>query len=132
MTAAPVTLAATLVWISEAERLPRIGQHVLVAIPRQMGDFWDLSVRCILARHEDVIPRPVCAGDEWPVDYYWGLPTARGENCLVTGNGYWASLESIPLPLGAAHDAERGFTFVRQIGDVFVPMRRTGARPVTT
>lgn len=109
-------------WISEQDKLPIVGQTVLLATPRQMGGFWDIETACILIRFEGVTPMPVPAGSErWPTEYYWGKP--RGQNTstsLVTGNGWWASLADIPLPPQAEHGAERGYEFVRQVGHVWI------------
>ncbi|MCW5711326.1 hypothetical protein [Shinella sp.] len=113
-------------WISEGEALPRIGQSVLLATPRQTGEFWDLRVARLLVRHEGVFPVPVVAGGDWPTDYYWDRSTSGArDTSLVTGNGWWASLKNIPLPPGAAHSGdERGYNYVRQVGEVFVPKRK--------
>jgi len=109
-------------WISESNRLPLVGQNVLLATPRQAGKFWDIQTAVLLARHEDVNPRPVQSGGKWPVDYYWGRSVH--DTCLVTGNGWWALLDRIPLPPKAAHDFSNGYHSVRQVGDVFVPRLR--------
>lgn len=112
-------------WIGECEALPKIGQSILLATPRQRGEFWDLWVARLLARHEDVFPMPVVAGGDWPTDYYWERNGGTRDTCLVTGNGWWASLTDIPLPPGATHSGdERGYHYIRQIGDVFVPKAR--------
>lgn len=113
-----------LTWISESIALPRIAQDVFLATPRQNGEFWDISIARLLARHEGVHPVPVAAGAEWPTDYYWNRSNNGRDVCLVTGNGWWASMTDIPLPPKAVHKATMGFDFIHQVGDVFVPQRR--------
>lgn len=110
-------------WISEENALPRIGQMVLLATPRQARELWDIETATLQARHEDVVARPVKRGSLWPTDYYWGYQ-GRGGNSLITGNGWWARLDAIPLPPRAEHASHNGYTFVRQIGDVFVQQGR--------
>ncbi len=100
-----------LTWISEGDRLPRIGQQVLLAKPRQCDDVWFIATVHLLARHEDVVARPVKPGDQWPLDYYWSR--GRGDNVLLTGEGWWASLAGLPLPPGAEHASLHGYDFVR-------------------
>jgi hypothetical protein len=109
-------------WISESEDLPAIGQRVLLATPRQSGEFWDIETAQLLARHEDVRPVPIRPGDRWPTDYYWGRHGR--DTSLITGNGWWARLDKIPLPPGAAHQIIRGYHCVVQLGEIFVPQRR--------
>src|ERR1700677_4775989 len=107
---------ADIEWISEADRLPRIGQDVLVlvATPCKMGDFWDIRVGSLLVRHEDVVPLPVKPGDQWPVDFHWSFDQ------LVTGNGWWASMTALPLPPNAKHETIRGYHCIVQVGEAFV------------
>jgi len=114
----------TIEWISEGTKLPRIGQTVLLLTPRQAGEFWDLHIACLLARHEGVTPRPVSAGGPWPTDYYWGNPKVAQDTRLITGNGWWASVAGIPLPPQALHAHEAGFDFIRQVGIAFVPKKK--------
>lgn len=91
-------------WISEAEALPKIGQTVLFMAPRQFDTCWDISTARLLVRHEDVHPVPVKPGTRWPVEYSWCRGSGpRSDVCLVTGNGWWAALDDIPLPPGAEH-----------------------------
>lgn len=117
-----------LVWISESDHLPRVGQMVLFMHPRQAGEFWDIEVKCLLARHEDVMTRAVAAGGQWPTDFHWGNPRSREGTVLVTGNGWWAYMDAIPLPPGAEHRADRGWKNVYQTGDVFIPQSRETSR----
>lgn len=105
-------------WISEADDLPKIAQKVLLAVPRQFGEFWDLSVAQLLVRHEGVFPRPVAKGSRWPVDYYWSRDAK--DTILVTGNSWWALVNEIPLPPGAEHKTERGYHYIAQPEIVFV------------
>lgn len=112
----------TLEWISEGDNLPIIGNDVLVALPRPLGEFWDVRVGMLLARHEDVVPRPVRPGSQWSVDFYWDFGRAgRDIISLVTGNGWWASLAGLSLPPNARHENIRGYDCIVQVGDVFVP-----------
>ena len=111
-------------WISEGEALPKIGQKILLVHPCQSNEFWKIESAWLMARHEDVVPRPIKAGERWPTDYAW----QRGEGgfgsplcLLVTGNGWWASLEGIPLPPGAAHRMINGYHCVEQTHEVFIP-----------
>lgn len=90
-------------WISEGERLPPIAQKVLLLKPRQGGGWWDPCVAMILVRHEGVAPYPIRKGDRWPVDFFWAHGPGDRSHVLVTGNAFWASLESINLPPGAEH-----------------------------
>lgn len=100
-------------WISEEDRLPIIAQRVLLLTPRQGGGWWDPRIMMILVRHEGVIPSPVRKGSRWPVEYFWsdGRTTST---VLVTGNGYWASLESINLPPGAEHYTDKHSRAIKQ------------------
>lgn len=107
-----------LTWISETERLPPVAQKVLLAVPRQCGEFWDLNVAQILIRHEGVMPKPIAKGDRWPVDYYWSRD--KRDTILITGNAWWALTDKIPLPPGAEHMTERGFHYVAQPSPVFI------------
>ena len=113
-----------LLWISEAEALPRIAQHVLFAVPRQMGEFWDISVARLLARHEAVLPIPIKRGDRWASDYYWNRDHFGRDSCLVTGNGWWASMVDLPLPPGAEHEHIRGFDCITQPKDIWIGQRK--------
>jgi hypothetical protein len=108
-------------WISEAEKLPIIAQHVLLAVPRQVGEFWDLKMAQLLVAHEDVVPLPVAKGSRWPSQWYWD--SSRGGDryvTLVTGNAWWALLNEINLPPGAEHRSERGYYYIAQPLPVFV------------
>jgi hypothetical protein len=107
-------------WISEAEQLPKIAQEVLLAVPRQGGEFWDLKVAQLLVRHEDVAPHPVKTGSRWPVDWWWSWNRDGGASVLVTGNSWWALLDDIPLPPGAEHKTDRGFHYIAQPKRVWV------------
>lgn len=115
-------------WINEGSELPQIGQPVLLCIPRQFAEFWDMRVMCLLVRHEGVAPIPVAAGDEWPTTYYWGYPSfPHGDHVLITGNSWWASMAGINLPPRAVHKhvGPRHDHAIMQVGDVWVPQ---GAR----
>lgn len=101
-------------WINEGERLPPVGQKVFLAVPSQGADYWTLHVAQLLIRHEDVKPRPISAGGEWPTEYFWGVSRQPGDAVLVTGNGWWASFRDIPLPPLAEHAIDREFNYVRQ------------------
>ena len=118
----PSSMTTALTWISEATALPKIGQVVFLATPRQSGEFWDISAARLSSAHEDVSPRPVSAGERWPTDFFWSRSHIGGDTSLVTGNGWWASMVSIPLPPGAVHCAEGGYDLVRQAGECFKPM----------
>jgi hypothetical protein len=111
-------------WISEAERLPPIAQPVLLAVPRQTGEFWDLTVAKLLVQYEGVVPRPVPRGSEWPTRYFWDSSRDGRATTLVTGNSWWAMLDDIPLPPGAVHRIERGEHCIAQPELVFVPQSR--------
>lgn len=104
-------------WISEAEQLPPVAQKVLLAVPRQGGEFWDLKVAQLLIQNEDVTPRPVPPGSRWPTEWYWN---SGRDTTLVTGNSWWALMDDIPLPPGAQHMTERGFHYIAQPEPVFV------------
>lgn len=116
-------------WISEADALPPIAQPVLLMHPRQSGEFWETEVACILVHHEDVRPKPVKPGDQWPTEYYWAGSRSGDNICLVTGNGFWALMNELPLPPGAEHQSREIFGdrqyWVAQPKPVFIPMRRT-------
>jgi hypothetical protein len=117
----PPDTASELLWVSESKDLPRIGQTVLLATPRQDGEFWDIATATLLARHENVIPLPVQPGQGfWPTDYYWSRGSHNRDTCLVTGNGWWASLANIALPPMAEHGSHNGYDFVRQVGRAFI------------
>lgn len=109
-------------WISEAEELPKVGETVLFMVPRQADNIWDISTAVLLVTHEDVRPRPIKPGARWPVDYSWCRGRGRSDVCLVTGNGWWARLDDIPLPPGAAHRTDHpGGHYIEQIGNPFIP-----------
>lgn len=110
-------------WISEAEALPAIGQVVLLAHPRQSGEFWDITTAQLLVQYEGVFPRPVAKGSRWPTEFYWEANrggSVKSHPFLVSGNSWWALLDDIPLPPGAEHKTERGFHYVAQPLPVFV------------
>ena len=107
-------------WISEADELPPIAQSVFYAHPRMSGDFWDISVARILVQYEGVAPRPVKAGHRWPTAYWW----SDGSTTLITGNGWWAKMDDIPLPPGAEHRHARGQHYVAQPVPVFIPQSK--------
>lgn len=111
---------AVIKWIRETDKLPPIAQPVFYAAPRQGGEFWDVSVSRILVRHEGVFPRPVKAGTKWPTEFWWCSDHFGRSTHLVTGNGYWAAMDDIPLPPGAEHKNERGQHWVAQIGECFI------------
>lgn len=115
-------------WIRESESLPPIAERVLLAHPRQSGEVWDVETVRLLIRHEDVQPRPIEAGKSWPTDYYWARGDRQDGSVLITGNGWWARLDHIPLPPGAEHAygpaALGGGHYVRQLGDVFIPQQK--------
>jgi hypothetical protein len=96
-------------WISEADALPPIAQPVFLMTPRQSGDFWDMSVACILVDYEGVRPRPIKPGDQWPTTYRWGRTYGGDLISLVTGNAWWALMNEIPLPPGAEHASRVAF-----------------------
>lgn len=105
----------TLKWISESVGLPRIAQSVLLASPRQSGEFWDLRVASLLVRHEDVVPKPVKAGDPWARYYYWKVDHFGEHNVFLTGNNWWALMNCINLPPGAEHDFDGMYHYIRAI-----------------
>jgi hypothetical protein len=110
-------------WISEAERLPPIAQTVLLAHPRQFGEFWDITTAKLLVHYEGVVPAPVAKGSKWPTTYYWEANhggSAQSHPYLVSGNSWWALLDDIPLPPGAEHKTERGYHYIAQPEPVFV------------
>lgn len=107
-------------WISEADQLPPIAQPVLLAHPRQTGEFWDLRVAQLLVHHEGVVPRPIKKGERWATDYFWDASRDGRYTTLVTGNSWWALLDDIPLPPGAEHRTERGYHYIAQPTPVFV------------
>jgi hypothetical protein len=109
-------------WVSESEGLPTVGQVIFRASPDQFGDYWRFDVAQLLVRHEGVCPAPVQAGcGKWPVDYYWCVRGQARATSLVTGNGWWAPMDRMRLPPRAEHKAERGYSFVAQTGQVFIP-----------
>lgn len=107
-------------WISESEALPRVAQPVFFMAPKQADNHWTISVACILIRYEEVHPHPVKPGSRWPIEFWWGRPRGSDLVSLVTGNGWWAAMDDIPLPPGAEHRTERGYHFIAQPEDVFV------------
>lgn len=111
-------------WISEAEALPPIGQPVFYIAPRQAGEHWDVHVARILVHHEAVHPHPVKPGDEWPTDAYWSMGHFNQDHHLITGNGWWAWMDEIPLPPGAEHRKERGQHWIAQPVPVFATPKR--------
>lgn len=117
-------------WISEAAELPRIGESVLLANPRQSGEFWDIETAWLMARYDGVVALPVSPGSRWPTDYAWNRHRHGGGFgsdgvLLITGNAWWARLDQIPLPPAAEHRVgPNGYPFVAQIGDAFIPMTR--------
>lgn len=118
-------------WISEGTALPVVGQNVLVAKPRKFQEWWDLSVGCILIRHEGVPVMPVKAGTKWPTNYYWSLSTDKRSTSLITGNAYWAALDELPLPPGAEHYFEREYHAIKLVGECFIP-QSGNKRPSST
>jgi len=114
---------SSLTWISESVALPLIGQDILLATPRQTGEFWDIRTAWLSAQHEGVTACPVPVGARWPTNYSWRIGRGLSDICLVTGNSWWALLSQIPLPPGARHGSHNGFHLVEQIGNQFVPMR---------
>jgi hypothetical protein len=111
-------------WISESEALPPIAQTVLLAHPRQAGEFWDITTARLLVRYEGVVPRPVPKGSRWPAEYWWEANrggSAQSYPFLVSGNSWWALLDDIPLPPGAEHRTESGQHYIVQPELVFVP-----------
>jgi hypothetical protein len=118
-------------WISEAEKLPPIAQKVLLAHPRQSGEFWDLRTAQILVQYEGVAPVPVKRGDRWPTTYWWGAEDSGRNMFLVTGNSWWALLDDIPLPPGAVHAVQTGpapYHFIAQPELVWIGQRERGAQ----
>jgi hypothetical protein len=113
-------------WISEAEKLPPIAQKVLLAHPRQIGEFWDIRTAQLLVQYEGVAPVPVKRGDRWPTTYWWGSEGSDRSMFLVTGNSWWTLLDTIPLPPGAEHRKDREFAYVAQPNPVWVGQRERG------
>lgn len=110
-------------WISEAEALPKIAQLVLLAHPRQQGEFWDITTAKMLVQYEGVVPVPVAKGSRWPTTYYWESNhggSFQSHPYLITGNSWWSLLDDISLPPGAEHLMERGYCYVAQPVSVFV------------
>lgn len=110
-------------WTREDVALPRIAQPILLAHPRQSGDFWDLAIGKLLVKHEDVCPIPRPRGHRWPTDWWWEVNrggSAQSNPWLVTGNNYWAALDAIPLPPGAAHARDRSYHYLIQTAKAFV------------
>lgn len=108
-------------WISETEELPPVAQPVLLLSPRQFDELWDMHVARLLIQHEDVIPRPVPKGTQWPTTYYWGTGQGGKDTHLITGNSWWASYRDLPLPLGAEHRADREFDYIAKASDGQMP-----------
>lgn len=104
-------------WISEAHQLPKVGQPVLLAHPKQDYDLWEMNIVALHIRHEGVTPKPVAKGSEWPTEYHWSPLRDHLTITFVTGNSWWAQLDDIELPPGAVHVAERGFHLVRKTPD---------------
>lgn len=102
-------------WISEEDRLPAIGEKVLLLKPRQSGGWWDPCVAMILVRHEGVAPYPIRKGERWPVDFYWAHGPGDRSHVLVTGNAFWASLVGINLPPGAEHYSDARSHAIKQV-----------------
>lgn len=112
----------TLKWISEGDELPKVGQTVLLAHPRQGGEFWNLRTVELLTAHEGVFTRPVKAGSRWPTTYWWSSSRDGRSTFLVTGNNWWAMLDQIALPPGAEHMTDKcGYRYVAQPEPVWVP-----------
>jgi len=111
-------------WRSEEDALPKIGQSVLLASLRQLGEYWDLSSSMILVKHEGVVPRPIRKGSAWPTDFWWGDGRDPKNIRLITGNAWWASWTDISLPPGAVHKSIRGYDVIEQIGTIFIPQNR--------
>jgi hypothetical protein len=110
-------------WISESEALPQIAQLVLLAHPRQHGEFWDITTAQLLVQYEGVVPLPVPKGASWPTTYYWETNRAGSANSypfLITGNSWWTLLDEIPLPPGAEHKHERGYHYFAQPKPVWI------------
>lgn len=110
-------------WISEAEQLPPIAQNVLLAVPRQFVEFWDLTTAKLLVQYEGVTPLPISKGQKWPTTYWWERNhggSIKRHPCLITGNAWWTLLDAIPLPPGAEHRTERGHHYIAQPSPVFV------------
>jgi hypothetical protein len=114
-------------WISEEVGLPPIGQTILLAHPRQTGEFWDLTTAMLLVKYEGVHPVPVLRGGRWPTTYYWETSRGRASHpFLVTGNNWWALLDDIPLPPGAEHKRDREYHYISQPELLFVGQRGRG------
>lgn len=114
-------------WISEAEALPKIAQVVLLAHPRQGGEFWDITTARLLVQYDGVAPSPVTKGSRWPTTYYWETNHGGSANSypyIVSGNSWWALLDGISLPPGAEHKSERGYHYIAQPMPVFVARGR--------
>lgn len=90
-------------WQSERDALPRIGERVLLLVPRQGGEWWDMSVAWLAVDYDGVVPHPVAPGSRWPRDFWWHATPDHRHPVLVTGNAYWCSLGELPLPPGATH-----------------------------
>lgn len=109
-------------WVSEEDRLPKIGQKVLLLSPRQGGGWWDPSIAMILVRYEGVVPLPINKGAKWPVNYYWS-DGRTNSHTLITGNAYWAALDEINLPPGAEHYSDVYGHEFQQVGFEWVGPR---------
>lgn len=70
------------------------------------------------------MPHPVRKGELWPTEFYWSYGTQQ-QTCLVTGNAYWASLDSINLPPGAEHYRDKVSHAIKQVDglEFVVPAR---------
>lgn len=112
-------------WISEAEALPPVAQKILLAHPRQTGEFWDLCTAQLLIQYEGVAPVPVKRGDRWPTTYWWSASKDTGATYLVTGNSWWTLLDTIPLPPGAMHKLDREFHYIAQPELVWVGQKQS-------
>lgn len=98
-------------WISEAGRLPKIGQTVLLLIPRQHEEFADLKVVFLTAHHEGVVSRQVKNREEMPKSFCWRAQ--HGDDIsLVTGRNFWAPISSINLPNDFQHRSNNGFEWI--------------------
>lgn len=90
-------------WISESTALPRIGEKVLLLVPRQYGECWDMHVAWLAVNDEDVVPYPVTRGTHWPTDFWWNTAQTHSFPVLVTGNAWWSAMGTLPVPPGAEH-----------------------------
>jgi hypothetical protein len=110
-------------WISESEALPPIAQTVLLAHPRQSGEFWDITTAKLLVDYDGVVPLPIAKGSRWPTAYHWETNhggSVKSHPYLVTGNSWWTLLDDIPLPPGAEHKIDRSYHYIAQPKPVWV------------